>query len=111
MNFNEAFDSTPTNINPGEMRISSPTMAKRSYVYGSSGSRKGTFRSTAQTRRENLKNASPENVMPAIKEAFDYVVALSGQVSSSLGSQMRSRLNTVLRMAQQTVDREMKKEQ
>ena len=112
MKFDRASDNTPTNINPGEkMRISSPTRAKRGYLYGSGKDRKGSFRSTAQTRRENLKNASVENVMPAIKEAFDYVVALSNEVSTSLGTQLRSRLNTILRTAQNQIDQEKKRQQ
>lgn len=106
----EAFDATPTNINPGEMRISSPSRAKRGYLYGTGKNRKGTFRSTAQSRRENLKNVDAENIMPAIKEAFDYVVALSQAVSPALGSQMRSRLNTLLRNAQQKVEQEKKRQ-
>lgn len=112
MNFNEAFDSTPTNVNPSErMRISSPSRSKRSYVYGDSKSRKGTFRSTAQSRRENLKNVSADNVMSAVKEAFDYVVALTNEVSSSFGSRMRSQLNTALRIASQQVEQEKKRQQ
>ena len=112
MNFNEAFDNTPTNLNPGEKtRISSPTRAKRGYLYGSGKERKGSFRSTAQTRRENLKNVSTDNIMPAIKEAFDYVIALSNEVSPSLGSTMRGKLNIILQSAQNQVDQERKRQQ
>ena len=111
MEFNEAFDSTPTNLTGAEMRIKGSAQSKRGYIYGSSSNKKGTFRSTAQSRRENLKNVSADNVMPSVKEAFDYVVALTNEVSTSLGSRMRSQLNTALRIANQQVEQEKKKQQ
>jgi hypothetical protein len=110
-NLDEQFDTTPTNQNPAEnARITSPTMSKRSYVYGTGGNRKGSFRSTAQSRKENLQNVNAENIVPAMKDAFDYIVAMSGEVSSNFASQMRSRLNQVLQVAKRLAEQEAKKQ-
>ena len=109
MKFNEAFDASPGSSS-ADLRITSPTRAKRSYIFGSGSDRKGTFRSTVQTRRQAMDDADLDNVLPAMKDAFDYVVALASAASSSLGNRLRAQLNSAMRIASTQIEAEKKRQ-
>ena len=111
----EYTDFTPTNIDPGSknnlmQKALSPAMAKRQFLYGKSGARKGTIRSTSQSRRETLENITAQNVMPTLESAYEYMIAIGTAFKPALGSRLRSEVRRIQRIVKQFVDREARKQ-